>query len=89
MLAFHAMGYGCMWKTGGVAYDGGVTCARCHADRRLSRAGYAALCALQAADTVCPEIEEAEEVFQTLRFYAECQIESSFRSVRVIEDIFS
>lgn len=27
MLAFHAMGYGCMWKTGGVAYDGRVKAA--------------------------------------------------------------
>jgi nitroreductase len=27
MLAFHAMGYGCMWKTGGVAYDSGVKAA--------------------------------------------------------------
>jgi len=27
MLAFHAMGYGCMWKTGGVAYDAGVKAA--------------------------------------------------------------
>jgi len=72
----------------GFAFEGGVTCRNCRADRRLSEPAYAALCALRAAEDNCPEVGEAAEVLQVLRQYAVQQLETDFRSVRVLDEMF-
>ncbi len=72
----------------GFSYDGGVTCGRCRADRRLSPAAWAALQALGVAEAACPRVAVPAEVFHVLRFYASRHAETEFKSARVIEEMF-
>ncbi len=76
----------------GFSLEGGVTCAACPRDRRLTRAGLDLLGALQDSSVSCPEQlgeEPAErEVFDTLAAFASYQLESDFKSVRVLKQVF-
>jgi DNA repair protein RecO (recombination protein O) len=72
----------------GFALDGGVTCPACRSDRRLSSQAFEALLILKAAEDTCPEFTEAEEVFRMLKSYAAYQLETDFRSVRVLDQLF-
>lgn len=82
---------GCGGETGaraGFAFDGGVVCAACRADRRLSPEALSGLRTLNRALDRCPETTVDADVFAVLRRYAAQQLESDFRSVRVIEEMF-
>lgn len=74
--------------TPGFVYEGGVVAAGCRADRRLSRETYAVLRVLSAARDACPDVRAPDEAFTVLRLYAARQLETEFRSVRVIEEMF-
>jgi DNA repair protein RecO (recombination protein O) len=72
----------------GFTYSGGVTCVECFSDRRLSAGAFRAL---QGLDDITPVTERplwVQEVFQVLLAYAQRQLDSDFRSVRVLEDMF-
>lgn len=72
----------------GFAFEAGATCRNCRADRRLSETGWRALRALFDAWTECPRMAVEAEVFHVLRLYASRHIETDFKSVRVIEELF-
>ena len=72
----------------GFAYDGGAVCGACRADRRIAPETLASLRVLQDAADRCPEIPAGAEIFAVLRRYAAQQLETDFRSVRVIEEMF-
>jgi len=72
----------------GFPNEGGVTCRACPADRRLDAKDYAALQALAGSTQACPRVDVPRSVFGLLRGYAARQVESDFRSVRVIEQMF-
>ena len=71
----------------GFSFEGGAACHRCGADRRLTAQKLEALRRLQAAAPP-PEIKVDIEIFRMLRFYAMRQLDTEFRSVRVIEEMF-
>ena len=72
----------------GFAYDGGVTCRRCRGDRRLSAHEYGVLRAVWQHNDQCPDAAEAPGVFDAVRCFASRQLETDFRSLRVIKDVF-
>lgn len=78
----------------GFALEGGVVCGACPADGVLTQAGHRLLCVLQEAASACPKSfperpEAAErELFDTLAAYAAYQLESDFKSVRVLKQVF-
>lgn len=74
----------------GFTYSGGVTCSRCRADRRLTAREAEALRKMAASRELCPEIATAgaERLFGLVRAYASRQLETDFRSARVIDDVF-
>jgi len=57
-------------------------------DRRMNARGYDSLRALASARETCLDVEDSAEVFAAVRGYATRQLETSFRSLRVIEQIF-
>lgn len=75
-------------KSPGFAYRGGVTCPACRTDRKLSNKDYEALMALATDRDKCPDINDGPDVFGLLRTYASNQLDTSFRSVRVIDQMF-
>jgi len=72
----------------GFDFGGGAVCGRCPAERRPGAAAFAALVALQEETETCPRAEAGAEVFQVLRAYAARQVESEFRSTRVLQEMF-
>ncbi len=70
------------------SYTGGVVCGRCPSDRKLSAAEYDALRAMAQGVDACPPLEAGKNIFALLRHFAARQLESDFRSVRVIEQMF-
>ncbi len=72
----------------GFSYSGGVTCRACRADRQLSAHDYAMLRALAHSPEACPSQSASGKIFHLLRQYAARQIDTDFRSVRVIEQMF-
>lgn len=72
----------------GFSFAGGVTCPACRGDRRLEPDDLAALRALKRSANSCPEHPVSREVFHMLRQYAVRQLESEFRSIRVIDQMF-
>ena len=72
----------------GFRYDGGVACARCPADRRITGAQLVALRLLAAEDAGPGTIDYNHELFYLTRHYAGRQLESDFRSVRVLNELF-
>jgi DNA repair protein RecO (recombination protein O) len=69
----------------GFSFAGGAVCGGCRWDVRLSGEEYRVLRALAEREDACPEVEASPRVFRVLRRYAARQIDSDFRSVRVIE----
>ncbi len=74
-------------ETPGFAWRGGVTCRACPSDRRLSPAGYASLRAMAESGARCPDTAGSEEIFRVLWRYGIRQLETDFRSVRVIDQM--
>lgn len=72
----------------GFSLDSGLVCGACHGDRRMTAVGIEALRQLFAAEDACPAVVVRQEVFQVLRGYAARQLETDFRSARVLQDMF-
>ena len=73
----------------GFSYAGGVVCPVCPADTRLSANEHALLRALAGSPTACPEVGDAGVLFPLLGRYASYQLETRFRSLYVIEEMFA
>lgn len=73
----------------GFSLSGGVTCRQCRSDRRLTAPVYEGLQALSASPEACPALETPKELFAVLRAYAAHQLDTDFRSVRVLDQLFS
>ena len=71
----------------GFAFHGGVTCSRCPSDRTLPSSDCAILGALVANRTACPTLDSVGSVYGLIGRYAARQVESDFRSIRVIEEM--
>jgi len=76
-------------------FAGGVTCGACPSNRRVTESGLTMLRAMLSENDACPnQLEQpssknaSAEVFSLLRHYASHQLETDFRSVRVIEEMF-
>ncbi len=69
----------------GFSWAGGATCGTCRHDVRVAGEDYRALQALGASPEACPELKASKRVFSLLRRYASRQLDTDFRSVRVIE----
>jgi len=67
----------------------GVTCGSCESDRKISVDSQAALVALGRGTDFCPSLTVDREVFYALWHFAERQLESSFKSVRVIGQMYA
>lgn len=74
---------------GGFSFESGMVGPGQRADRRLSHEAVAGLRALRAQTAHCPEIGATREVFSVLWHFAAHQLETDFRSVRVIEQLFA
>lgn len=72
----------------GFRYDGGVVCAQCPSDRRISAADYEVLLALAGNASSDSSVTASRDVLDTLRRFASRQIESDLKSARVIEQMF-
>jgi DNA repair protein RecO (recombination protein O) len=72
----------------GFAYRGGATCGGCAADRRLTPGELDDLRAMAANRLSCPAADAPPSLFKLLRAYAAQQLETDFRSARVIEEMF-
>lgn len=79
---------GALAGTPGFSFDAGVTCGTCRGERRVSEEGLAALRGLDAAAASAPSGVAAGELFLLLRHYAARQLDTDFRSVRVIDELF-
>lgn len=74
-------------KTVGFSYDHGTVGQGERADRRMTRQGYETLSALVTERRTCPAISDADEAFDALRQYAVRQVETDFRSLRVLDQL--
>jgi len=74
--------------TPGFSYAGGAVCRACTSDRRLTTEEFIALRAMAEAVEGCPCEQAPAGVFHVLRYYAARHLETDFRSVRVLEDMF-
>ena len=70
------------------SYEGGVTCPACPNDRRLTPEEYACLVALVRSRETCPSTKDVKEVYRALCRYVVRQLETDFRSTRVINQMF-
>ncbi len=77
----------CVGSPTGFSYAYGVT--NRPADRRLGQAECRALRAMAESRDVCPRIENAGEVFGLLKGFAARHVETEFRSLYVIEQLFA
>jgi DNA repair protein RecO (recombination protein O) len=75
-------------ETPGFSNAGGVACRRCPSDRRLTEGDFSALRMVSRGgeDGLTAVVPAA--VFRLLGQYAAAQLETDFRSVRVIEEMF-
>jgi len=72
----------------GFSLDSGIVCPACRGERRLSQAAVETMRALFSEEDDCPAVVVGQEVFQALRAYASRQLETDFRSARVLQDMF-
>lgn len=70
------------------SFDHGVLSPSQAGDTRLNGREYEGLCALAAHREACPEIEDSPVLFRAVRAYATRHLEASFRSLRVIDQVF-
>lgn len=71
----------------GFVFSGGMTCSDCFSDRTLSQTDRLILGALVVNRATCPELDDVGSVYGLICRYAARQIESDFRSIRVIDEI--
>ena len=71
-----------------LSYEHGVSSASQPGDRRLEARAYDGLCALAAHPEACPDIGDSGAVFAAVRGYAGRHLETGFRSLRVIDQVF-
>lgn len=74
-------------EVAGFSYAGGITASPALGDCRLGGRARRILCALSAAPDTCPQVEDDPEVLALLGRYAAWQVDSSFRSLRVAEQL--
>ncbi len=72
----------------GFSFDGGVVSSGERADRSLRVEDLDRLRLLAAARDRCPEVDDSPEVFEAVCGYVTRQLESEFRSLRVIAQLF-
>ncbi len=71
------------------SYAGGAVCERCRGDVRLSLADASSLRAIVDAIDACPQdLTVPARVFTLLGNYARRQVDTDFRSTRVIEQLY-
>ncbi|MDX9972553.1 MAG: DNA repair protein RecO [FCB group bacterium] len=70
----------------GFSYAGGVTCSRCRGDVRLAPEDLATLETMAERTDACPRVAASPRVLTLLKNYAARQLDTDFRSVRVIEE---
>ena len=75
-------------KTYGFSFDSGVAQAGARADRSLSAEDLGILRTLAGSQETCPHVKDSAPVFQVLSGYVSRQLESEFRSLRVINQLF-
>lgn len=66
----------------------GLCCARCRGDTRLAPEEAAAFQAMMRNEAACPRMPAAPGVFRLVRRFATHQLETDFRSARVLEEMF-
>ncbi|PCJ65387.1 MAG: DNA repair protein RecO [Candidatus Hydrogenedentota bacterium] len=71
----------------GFAFESGIVCGACSADQRITVGEYKTLKALADYPARCPRIRNGRSIFGLLATYATSQLESPFRSVRVIRQL--
>ncbi len=72
----------------GFTWDGGVVCGTCRADRRLTPKLLAALRRIAAAEAACPADTDMPELYKLIRQYAAYQLDTGFKSTRVLDELF-
>lgn len=72
----------------GFSYDSGIVSPGERAERSLRMEDVARLQRLAAAHDRCPVIDDSPEVFDMISRYTARQVESEFRSLRVIAQLF-
>ncbi len=72
-------------RAGGFSYDGGVTCAACPSDVRLNVGDHATLVRMAESWPRGPIGAASEAVYRLVRNYASRQLDTDFKSVRVID----
>ena len=72
----------------GFSWESGLVCRDCRADRRLRPEQDEALRRLCTAQALCPAVEVSGALFDMIGQYAAHQVESRFRSLRVLQQIF-
>lgn len=70
------------------SFDTGVRCGSCPSDRGLTAVEFNTLQALAATRDRCPILDSGSDVLDLLRRFAVRQLDSDFRSMRVIEQVF-
>lgn len=69
----------------GFSLSGGVTCGGCRRDLRPAPEDLEALRAMAGRQDACPPVRASGRLLDLLRKYASSQLDTDFRSVRVIE----
>ncbi len=72
----------------GFSYEGGVVSAATRMDARLTAGQYEDLKALVGARGECPQRVVDRELFRLVWHYARRQLESDFRSARVLQEMY-
>lgn len=75
-------------KSYGFSFESGVTQPGMRADRSLSAGDLGILRTLAGSRNACPRVQDSVPVFQVLSGYVSRQLESEFRSLRVINQLF-
>lgn len=73
----------------GFSFEGGITCCRCRADRRLTAQDRERLGALLSSGARCPDIGDARGMYELLRHYTMRQLETDLRSARVADEVLA
>ncbi len=72
----------------GFTFDGGVTCGSCRFDRKLAKEEHDILLAMLKSRGNCPDLCDSVKIYRLLGGYASRQLETSFKSIRVIDRMF-
>ncbi|MCC6699564.1 MAG: DNA repair protein RecO [Candidatus Hydrogenedentes bacterium] len=75
-------------KSYGFSFESGVTQPGMRADRSLSAEDLGILRTLAGSRNACPRVRDSVPAFQVLSGYVSRQLESEFRSLRVINQLF-